>query len=148
MKSSELKAFIETHRRLFVLTGAGCSTDSGIPDYRDEEGAWKRPQPVMFLPFMNDENVRKRYWARSVIGWRYFQRAKPNRAHLALAQWEREGRIELLVTQNVDCLHQAAGSSNVVDLHGRLDAVRCMTCEQREPRDAFQQRLLASNPEW
>ncbi len=74
------------------------------------------------------------------------ERAKPNGAHLALAQLEREGRVELLVTQNVDCLHEAAGSTNVVDLHGRLDAVRCMTCEQRVPREAFQQRLLASNP--
>jgi NAD-dependent SIR2 family protein deacetylase len=143
-----LRDFVARHRRLFVLTGAGCSTDSGIPDYRDQDGEWKRAQPVMFQPFMNEELTRKRYWARSLIGWRYFRRAKPNAAHLALAQLEREGRVELLVTQNVDCLHQAAGSSNVVDLHGRLDAVRCMTCEQRERRDEFQERLLASNPTW
>ena len=143
-----LRDFVARHRRLFVLTGAGCSTDSGIPDYRDQDGEWKRAQPVMFQPFMNEELTRKRYWARSLIGWRYFRRARPNAAHLALAQLEREGRVELLVTQNVDCLHQAAGSSNVVDLHGRLDAVRCMTCEQRERRDEFQERLLASNPAW
>jgi NAD-dependent SIR2 family protein deacetylase len=143
-----LRDFIERHRRLFVLTGAGCSTDSGIPDYRDEEGAWKRPQPVMFQPFMSDEHVRQRYWARSFIGWRYFRRARPNRTHLALAQLEREGRVELLVTQNVDCLHEAAGSSNVVDLHGRLDSVRCMSCGQRAPREQFQQRLLIANPSW
>jgi NAD-dependent SIR2 family protein deacetylase len=146
--TATLRDFIERHRRLFVLTGAGCSTDSGIPDYRDHEGEWKRAQPVQFQPFMNDEHTRKRYWARSLIGWRYFSRAKPNRAHLALAQLEREGHVGLLVTQNVDCLHEAAGSSNVVDLHGRLDAVRCMSCEQRERRDEFQLRLLASNPSW
>jgi NAD-dependent SIR2 family protein deacetylase len=143
-----LRDFVARHRRLFVLTGAGCSTDSGIPDYRDQDGEWKRAQPVQFQPFMNDEYTRKRYWARSLIGWRFFGRAKPNGAHFALAQLEREGRVELLVTQNVDCLHQAAGSGNVVDLHGRLDAVRCMTCEQRVPRDELQQRLLASNPAW
>jgi NAD-dependent SIR2 family protein deacetylase len=143
-----LRDFVARHRRLFVLTGAGCSTDSGIPDYRDQDGEWKRAQPVQFQPFMNDEHTRKRYWARSLIGWRYFGRAKPNGAHHALAQLEREGRVELLVTQNVDCLHQAAGSSNVIDLHGRLDAVRCMTCGQREPRNDFQQRLLVANPAW
>jgi NAD-dependent SIR2 family protein deacetylase len=102
----------------------------------------------MFQPFMTDEHTRKRYWARSLVGWRFFRQAKPNGAHLALAQLEREGRVELLVTQNVDCLHDAAGSANVVDLHGRLDAVRCMTCEQRFSREVFQQRLLASNPGW
>lgn len=146
--TGSLRDFVDRHRRLFVLTGAGCSTDSGIPDYRDHDGEWKRARPVIFQPFMNDEHTRKRYWARSLIGWRFFRRAKPNGAHLALAQLEREGRIELLVTQNVDCLHEAAGSSNVVDLHGRLDAVRCMTCAQRFPREEFQQRLLASNPSW
>jgi NAD-dependent SIR2 family protein deacetylase len=146
--TATLREFVERHRRLFVLTGAGCSTDSGIPDYRDHDGEWKRTQPVQFQAFMSDEHTRKRYWARSLIGWRYFRRAQPNRTHFALAQLEREGRVELLVTQNVDCLHEAAGSSNVVDLHGRLDAVRCMSCEEREPRDEFQQRLLSGNPAW
>jgi NAD-dependent SIR2 family protein deacetylase len=148
MDGHALTEFIARHPRLFVLTGAGCSTDSGIPDYRDAEGEWKRAQPVMFLPFMNDESTRKRYWARSVIGWRYFQRARPNAAHLALAELERQGRVELLVTQNVECLHDAAGSENVVDLHGRLDRVRCMSCEQRIPRDEFQELLRARNPAW
>ena len=143
-----LDEFVESHPRLFVLTGAGCSTDSGIPDYRDSEGEWKRAQPVMFQPFMADAHTRQRYWARSLIGWRYFGRAKPNRAHLALAELERQGRVELLVTQNVDCLHETAGSHNVVDLHGRLDTVRCMSCEQRVPRRDFQARLLAENPLW
>jgi NAD-dependent SIR2 family protein deacetylase len=149
MDSQSLHQFIDRHPRLFVLTGAGCSTDSGIPDYRDEKGEWKRAsRPVMFQPFMSDELTRKRYWARSLIGWRHFRRAQPNRAHQALAQLEQRGRIELLVTQNVDCLHQAAGSTNVVDLHGRLDQVRCMSCEQRIPRDEWQQLLIDRNPVW
>jgi len=148
LRFSSLGEFIENHPRLFVLTGAGCSTDSGIPDYRDAEGEWKRAQPVMFQPFMADVHTRQRYWARSLIGWRYFGRAKPNPAHFALAELERQGRVELLVTQNVDCLHEAAGSTNVVDLHGRLDTVRCMSCEQRVPRREFQERLLAQNPQW
>jgi NAD-dependent SIR2 family protein deacetylase len=143
-----LREFAARYSRLFVLTGAGCSTDSGIPDYRNADGEWKRAQPVQFLPFMNDPQVRKRYWARSLIGWRFFRRAKPNDAHRALAAMERQGRIALLVTQNVDCLHQAAGSRNVVDLHGRLDLVRCMSCEQRIPREVLQERLLERNPAW
>jgi len=148
MDGHSLRTFIDRHPRLFVLTGAGCSTDSGIPDYRDEKGEWKRARPVMFQPFMTEDLTRKRYWARSLIGWRFFIRAQPNRAHHALAQLEQRGRIELLVTQNVDCLHQAAGSTNVVDLHGRLDQVRCMSCEQRIPRDEWQQMLVARNPTW
>ena len=143
-----LQAFIAHHARLFVLTGAGCSTESGIPDYRDAAGGWKRPQPVMLQAFMSDPHVRRRYWARSLIGWSRFRRARPNAAHLALAELERSGRIELLVTQNVDRLHQCAGSGAVVDLHGRLDRVRCMECERLIDRGAFQLELLERNPEW
>lgn len=148
MDGHALTEFIARHPRLFVLTGAGCSTDSGIPDYRDTEGEWKRARPVMFQPFMSDPSTRQRYWARSLIGWRYFRGARPNAAHLALAALERQGSVELLVTQNVDCLHDAAGSQNVVDLHGRLDRVRCMSCERRTPRSEFQDELLARNPAW
>ena len=145
---SQLQQFIETHQRLFVLTGAGCSTDSGIPDYRDRDGAWKRAPPVTLQAFMHEPATRQRYWARSMIGWPRFGRATPNTAHDALAQLERRGRIELLVTQNVDRLHQRAGSKHVIDLHGRLDEVRCMACDWRLPRDAFQQRLIERNPAW
>jgi NAD-dependent SIR2 family protein deacetylase len=148
MDGHALNDFIARHSRLFVLTGAGCSTDSGIPDYRNEEGEWKRPRPVQFQPFMADLSTRQRYWARSLIGWRHFGRAGPNVAHHALAALERRGRIGLLVTQNVDRLHQAAGSENVVDLHGRLDLVRCMSCEQRISRQEHQERLLVLNPSW
>ncbi|MGB3462238.1 MAG: NAD-dependent protein deacetylase [Rhodanobacter lindaniclasticus] len=143
-----LQQFIETHPRLFVLTGAGVSTDSGIPDYRDREGEWKRAPPVTLQAFMHEHATRQRYWARSLIGWPHFGRARPNPAHLALAQLERRGQIELLVTQNVDRLHQRAGSEHVVDLHGRLDEVRCMACDWRLSRDAFQQQLIERNPAW
>jgi NAD-dependent SIR2 family protein deacetylase len=144
-----LQTFVEQHRRLFVLTGAGCSTESGIPDYRGTDGAWKRPaQPVQFRPFMGDPAVRSRYWARSLIGWRSFGRAEPNAAHHALARLERRGAVGLLATQNVDGLHQAAGSQRVIDLHGRLDRVICMTCKQSTVRAAWQRLLEQQNPDW
>ncbi|HEV7715225.1 MAG TPA: NAD-dependent protein deacetylase, partial [Steroidobacteraceae bacterium] len=148
METSALSEFVERHARLFVLTGAGCSTDSGIPDYRDADGGWKRAQPVTFQAFMGESQTRQRYWARSLVGWRRIRRAKPNAAHRALANLEQAGRIALLVTQNVDRLHQAAGSTNVVDLHGRLDLVRCMSCERRVPREDVQDELLRRNPAW
>ena len=145
---SALQAFVESHRRLLLLTGAGCSTDSGIPDYRDRDGEWKRSAPVTLQAFMGEQGTRRRYWARSLVGWPKFQAATPNGAHLALAQLERCGRVEQVVTQNVDRLHQRAGNAKVIDLHGRLDEVRCMSCDWRQPREAFQQVLTASNPGW
>ncbi|HKT28990.1 NAD-dependent protein deacetylase [Dyella sp.] len=144
----ELQSFVDQHRRLFVLTGAGCSTDSGIPDYRDADGGWKRSQPVTYQAFMGEELTRKRYWARSLVGWRRFGKALPNPTHRALARLEELGKLELLLTQNVDGLHQRAGNRQVVDLHGRLDTVRCMGCEARSPRHALQQTLLQLNPAW
>jgi len=144
----ELTTFLERHPRLFVLTGAGCSTESGIPDYRDAQGAWKRKPPVTYQAFMNDPGVRHRYWARSFIGWRWFRRARPNGAHEALARLEREGRVEKLVTQNVDRLHQTAGSQDVIDLHGRMDRMVCMTCGECVARQPFQLQLLERNPSW
>jgi NAD-dependent SIR2 family protein deacetylase len=145
---NELDEFLERHPRLFVLTGAGCSTESGIPDYRDADGAWKRKPPVTFQAFMTEPQVRHRYWARSFIGWRWFGTARPNGAHDALARLEARGRIEKLVTQNVDRLHQAAGSLDVVDLHGRMDQMVCMTCGARVDRAPFQLQLLERNPAW
>jgi len=143
-----LSEFIARHPKLFVLTGAGCSTDSGIPDYRDANGDWKRTRPVMFQAFMSDLQTRRRYWARSLVGWRRFGHAQPNDAHRALARLGHQGRTEVLVTQNVDGLHQSAGSTDVIDLHGRLDQVRCMGCEQRSDREELQRRLLDLNPSW
>jgi NAD-dependent SIR2 family protein deacetylase len=144
----KLQDFIDRHQRLFVLTGAGCSTNSGIPDYRDEDGRWKRTQPMSYQAFMGNPAARQRYWARSMVGWRRFGCAQPNGAHRALAQLEAMNRSEILLTQNVDRLHQAAGSTNVIDLHGRLDQVRCMGCERRMPRAAFQDELARANPSW
>jgi NAD-dependent SIR2 family protein deacetylase len=146
--SAHLPAFIRRYNRIFVLTGAGCSTDSGIPDYRDASGNWKRPQPVQFKPFMTELGTRQRYWARSLIGWRRFGRARPNETHRALSNLESAGRVQYLVTQNVDRLHQAAGSTKVLDLHGRLDIVRCMTCDDEWSREQMQAELVAANPEW
>jgi NAD-dependent SIR2 family protein deacetylase len=140
--------FVQRHPRLFVLTGAGCSTESGIPDYRDADGAWKRTPPVQFADFMTKPAMRQRYWARSLVGWRHFGTAQPNAAHVALARLEASGRIDLLVTQNVDGLHEHAGSRAVVDLHGRLDVVCCMQCGHRLPRADLQLELLDRNPRW
>ncbi len=148
MSAHPLHAFLARHRRLFVLTGAGCSTDSGIPDYRDANGNWKRSPPVNFAAFMGSEAVRKRYWARSLAGWPRVHGAQPNVAHAVLARLEYEGRIELLVTQNVDGLHQAAGSVQVIDLHGRIDRVRCVGCARSLSREALQAQLLRCNPRW
>lgn len=143
-----LRGFIDRHPRLFVLTGAGVSTDSGIPDYRDTEGEWKRKPPMTLQTFMGDDLARARYWARSMVGWRRFGSVQPNASHRALARLESRGHVTVLVTQNVDGLHEAAGSREVVDLHGRLDEVRCMNCDWRGGRQAWQETLQDANPEW
>ena len=143
-----LEDFVTRHQRLFVLTGAGCSTSSGIPDYRDIDGRWKRVPPVSYDNFMTSEITRKRYWARSMVGWRSFGQAQPNNAHHALARLEQAGRSEILLTQNVDRLHQGAGSERVIDLHGRLDQVRCMGCDLKMPRGDFQHELNRRNGAW
>jgi NAD-dependent SIR2 family protein deacetylase len=141
-----LTAFLAGHRRVLVLTGAGCSTDSGIPDYRDANGEWKHAQPVRYQQFVSDEATRRRYWARSAVGWRRIVEARPNAAHHALAALEASGVVHGLITQNVDGLHSRAGSRRVIDLHGRLDTVRCLACGALTDRAAFQARLLACNP--
>lgn len=141
-----LAEFIDRHPRLFVLTGAGCSTDSGIPDYRDADGQWKRARPVMFADFVGRELTRKRYWARSLVGFRRMRTVGPNDAHVALARMEHDGRLAQLLTQNVDGLHQAAGSRNVIDLHGRIDTVRCLQCQRRTRREDLQTELERRNP--
>jgi NAD-dependent SIR2 family protein deacetylase len=144
----QLATFVETHPRLFVLTGAGCSTESGIPDYRDANGEWKHRPPVQYRDFLRNERVRQRYWARSLLGWPRFAQARPNPAHRALARLESAGLVHQLVTQNVDGLHQQAGSRRVIDLHGRLDRVECLNCHHRWSRAAFQQALTERNPQF
>ncbi|TAN08030.1 MAG: NAD-dependent protein deacetylase [Rhodanobacteraceae bacterium] len=143
-----IAGWLAARSRVTVITGAGVSTESGIPDYRDGDGNWKRSPPVQYRDFVENEAVRKRYWARSFTGWPMFAAAQPSAAHVALAELEHAGRIARAVTQNVDRLHQRAGSRKVIDLHGRLDVVRCLACNHRIDRDGFQQRLLDANTDW
>lgn len=135
-------------RRTVVLAGAGCSTESGIPDYRGPEGVRKSRQPMKYQEFVRGESNRVRYWARSTVGWPRFAAARPNPAHFALARLEAAGAIEGIITQNVDGLHQAAGSRRVVELHGTLAQVRCLDCGEAISRSSYHERLLALNPGW
>lgn len=146
--AERLADFMRRHPRLMILTGAGVSTDSGIPDYRDEQGAWKRKQPVQHGDFMRSLSTRRRYWGRSLVGWPVMRQSRPNAAHRLLAELERRQLSELLVTQNVDRLHQHAGSQQVLDLHGRADEVICMSCGDRCDRQAVHERCYAMNPEF
>ncbi|HEX5749658.1 MAG TPA: NAD-dependent protein deacetylase [Archangium sp.] len=133
-------------RRLVVLTGAGCSTESGIPDYRGPGTRARARNPIQHREFLTKPEVRTRYWARSLLGWPRFSSARPNAAHQALAALERDGHVLGLITQNVDRLHHVAGSQRVIELHGALARVRCLDCEALEPRVELQERLLALNP--
>jgi len=130
--------------RLAVLTGAGVSTDSGIPDYRGPETARRARNPVRFAQFVEDPRWRQRYWARAAVGWRRVAEAQPNGGHRALM--EMEPRMSGLITQNVDGLHQAAGSQNVNELHGSLHRVICLSCGTPEARSELQVRLELANP--
>ena len=143
-----LQDFVKTHRRLVVLTGAGCSTESGIPDYRSPGGAWTRHKPIYYNSFVRSEEVRRFYWARSYRGWPRFSSARPNKAHHALARLEEDGRVHQLITQNVDDLHQEAGSRAVSQLHGRNRLVVCLGCGAEFSRQAIQDRLAAMNAKW
>jgi NAD+-dependent protein deacetylase sirtuin 4 len=134
-------------KKLAVLTGAGISTESGIPDYRGPETRRRARQPMRFQEYSASAEGRARYWARSMLGWRRFASARPNAGHHALAALERAGKLSGLVTQNVDRLHHAAGSCRVVELHGALAEVYCLRCDQREPRAELQARLEALNPQ-
>ncbi|MDZ4046640.1 MAG: Sir2 family NAD-dependent protein deacetylase [Rhodoglobus sp.] len=140
----EAAATILQGRRIAVLTGAGVSTDSGIPDYRGE-GAPVRT-PMTFQQFLTDGDYRKRYWAGSHLGWKRFDSAKPNRGHAAIADLELAGHVGGVITQNVDGLHLRAGSRHVVDLHGTMDRVRCLTCGQFYARGSIADRIALDNP--
>jgi NAD-dependent SIR2 family protein deacetylase len=143
-----LFTWIARHRRVFALTGAGCSTASGIPDYRDDQGEWKRRPPVMIQAFLAQEAVYRRYWARAYVGWPRVAAAAPSAAHRAFAAWEAAGTLVQLVTQNVDSLHQRAGSRLVIDLHGRLEDVICLGCGVRSSRSSLQTVMAATNCGW
>jgi len=150
-QSSEvLTSFIEQAAgNLVCLTGAGCSTESGVPDYRSPEGSYaKGHRPMRHQDFTRDPAQRARYWARSLKGWRFFDAAHPNIAHRALAALERRSYVAGVITQNVDRLHQAAGSNFVLDLHGRNDEVECLGCGQRRRRASLQEELEAVNSGW
>lgn len=129
-----------------ALSGAGMSTDSGIPDYRGPTGARRRQPPMTYREFVSDHHARQRYWARSQIGWRHVIRARPNASHAALARLERGGWVSGLITQNVDGLHPAAGSHNVVELHGNLAQTVCLECRDVRSRRRLADRLDATNP--
>jgi NAD-dependent SIR2 family protein deacetylase len=135
---------VQDHRWL-VITGAGISLDSGIPTYRDQSGKWLRSDPITHQEFIQDEAKRKRYWARSAVGWPAVANAKPNSIHQQLAKFQQRDKLIGVITQNVDRLHQKAGHHQVVDLHGRLDRVVCLACQAYESRDAVQLRLLEAN---
>jgi NAD-dependent SIR2 family protein deacetylase len=134
--------------RLVALTGAGCSTESGIPDYRGAGSPAPARKPIQHDAFLRRPDVRQRYWARATVGWARFSRARPNAAHRALASLEEAGLLAGIITQNVDRLHQEAGSRRVVELHGALADVLCLDCGAAEPRADVQDRLLSVNPGW
>ncbi|MFI6128382.1 NAD-dependent protein deacetylase [Micromonospora sp. NPDC051141] len=129
-----------------VLSGAGLSTESGIPDYRGPSGAARRHTPMTFQAFTRDPLARRRYWARSHLGWRTIARAAPNDGHRAVARLQRAGLLDGIITQNVDGLHTAAGATGVIELHGRLDEVTCLDCGNLTGRDELHRRLTEANP--
>ncbi|OUZ12135.1 NAD-dependent deacetylase [Aeromicrobium sp. PE09-221] len=133
-------------RRWLVLTGAGVSTDSGIPDYRGPDAPPRTP--MTYQEFIGSAPARRRYWARAHVGWSHMRAAEPNAAHRDLARRQRDGQLLGLITQNVDGLHQRAGSTGTIDLHGRLDRVVCLDCGETSGRDQLHRRLRDLNPGW
>jgi NAD-dependent SIR2 family protein deacetylase len=137
-----------TSGRVLVLSGAGLSTESGIPDYRGPTGLARRAQPMTYQVFTGSAAARRRYWARSYLGWRHIARTAPNDGHRAVAELSRRGLLTGIITQNVDGLHQAAGAFGVTELHGSLHRVLCLSCGQRTTRTELDRRLEAANPGW
>lgn len=133
---------------VLVLSGAGLSTESGIPDYRGPTGSLRRALPMTYQTFTHDPAARRRYWARSQLGWRHIVAARPNAGHRAVAALQERGLLLGIVTQNVDGLHQAGGATSVVELHGNLEQVLCLGCSERTSRVELDERLRAANPEW
>jgi NAD-dependent SIR2 family protein deacetylase len=146
-RAEELAAFLERHTRTLVLTGAGLSTASGIPDYRDRDGTRRGKLPIQGPEFRRSPAVQRRYWARSMLGWPVLAKATPNEGHRALAALEANGRIGFVLTQNVDGLHHQAGSHAVLELHGNIHHVVCLDCAARFPRAFVQTQLQDANPE-
>jgi NAD-dependent SIR2 family protein deacetylase len=135
-------------RGVVVLSGAGLSTESGIPDYRGPSGAARRHTPMTYQTFTRDPVARRRYWARSHLGWRTIGAARPNDGHRAVARLQELAAVDGIITQNVDGLHQAGGARGVVELHGNLARIACLDCGQISPRDELIERLDAANPDF
>ena len=133
---------------VLVLSGAGLSTESGIPDYRGPTGLARRATPMTYQTFTASQDARRRYWARSHLGWRHIGQAVPNLGHHAVAELGRRRLLAGVITQNVDGLHQAAGAAGVTELHGSLHQVVCLSCGQRTARTDLHRRLAAANPGW
>jgi NAD-dependent SIR2 family protein deacetylase len=142
----EFRAFVARRENVLVLTGAGVSTESGIPDYRGPDGVWRHRRPMLFGEFLRSEESRRHYWARSFRGWESFAAARANDGHRAIAGYQAAGRVSLLITQNVDGLHQEGGSAPVLELHGSNWWVRCLGCGDRTPRETMQRRMAEQNP--
>ena len=140
-----LLAILGAHRPWVALTGAGISSASGIPTYRDHKGIWLGSQPIQHDEFISDPSKRERYWSRSALGWPRVGGAQPNESHAALVKLEQAGLLTGVITQNVDRLHQRAGSQSVVDLHGRLDRVKCLDCGQVTSREEIQSWIKTHN---
>lgn len=141
----QLRALLD-QGNVVVLSGAGLSTESGIPDYRGPSGALRRHPPMNYHAFVTDSAARQRYWARSYLGWPQIARARPNAGHRAVAALQDVGALSGVITQNVDGLHQAAGTRDVLELHGGLDRTVCLSCGDRASRDGLHERLRAANP--
>jgi len=139
---------ILAERQVVVLSGAGLSTESGIPDYRGVTGTLRRHTPMTYQEFVTSEDGRRRYWARSHVGWRTIARAEPNPGHFAVAALRDAGYVSAVITQNVDGLHGAAGTRDAVDLHGSLDRVVCLNCGQTSRREDLDRRLREANPDF
>ncbi|XP_078104760.1 NAD-dependent protein lipoamidase sirtuin-4, mitochondrial [Sander vitreus] len=146
-----LQDFVSRARRLFVISGAGLSTESGIPDYRSEGvGLYARTdsRPMQYAEFVRSAKSRQRYWARNFLGWPQFSTHQPNSAHKALQRWEERGKLHWLVTQNVDALHSKAGQKRLTELHGCSHRVMCLGCGSISAREELQTRFIALNPDW
>ncbi|GAA0410058.1 NAD-dependent protein deacetylase [Cocleimonas flava] len=144
--TDQLITALKNKRNIWVLSGAGISAPSGIPTYRDNKGNWQAGNPIQHNEFITQESFRKRYWARSMAGWIITGHAKPNAAHQAITQLQESGRVSKIVTQNVDRLHSNAGAKEVIDLHGRIDQIICLDCNDISRRADYQPRLEESNP--
>ena len=143
--------FINDSKKLFVITGAGISTESGIPDYRSEGvGLYARStnRPVQYQDFLKRADIRQRYWSRNFVGWPTFSSVLPNENHNVLSSWENKGKVHWLVTQNVDALHHKAGSKNLTELHGSTHRVECLNCDHRLSRTHLQEIIQHQNPNW